>query len=156
MSHGFTSKKSFVCPLGNMEMAKYKGMKGGSRILHTTSLSSFKCLSQCGIWQKKKKVFACVDTSLAIHADHTDVHSSAGHLLYSEKSFLANEFDVVSSLAITWRELFWLHDGWPMPSVQSLEVSTAVAGESRGSGWRQESAGTDAWGQDPEKRAGTC
>lgn len=50
---------------------------------------------------KKKKVFACVDTSLAIHADHTDVHSSAGHLLYSEKSFLANEFDVVSSLAIT-------------------------------------------------------
>lgn len=39
---------------------------------------------------------------------------------------------------------------------KSLEVTTAVAGESRGSGWLQESAGTDAWGQDPEKRAGTC
>lgn len=100
--------------------------------------------------------YITVGTSITIHADRTDAHSSAGHLLCSKKSFLANEFDVVSSLAITWRELFWLRDGWPLPSVQSLEVTTAVAGESRGSGWRQESAGTDAWGQDPEKRAGTC
>lgn len=73
----------------------------------------------------------------------------------------ANVFDVVVSLAITWRELFWLHDGWLLPSVQRLEVTAAVVGErvgvwGRGSRWFEESAGTDAWGQDPEKRAGTC
>lgn len=41
------------------------------------------------------------DPSVTIRADRTDARSSAGHLLDSEKSFPANEFDVVSSLAIT-------------------------------------------------------
>lgn len=76
-----------------------------------------------------------VDSSITNHAEH---NFSAGHQLYCKKP--ANEFDVVSSLAITWRELFWLCDGWPLPSVQGLEVTTAVDGESRASGWWQGSA----------------
>lgn len=101
------------------------------RSVRADTLAPLACVFPHHVGSHTHGLHSARDTSshtapVVLYPSITTPSTPARHRLH-EQGLFANEFDVASSLALTRRELFWLHDGWPLPSVQRSGAGTAAA-----------------------------